>query len=168
MSRTRVRATMLLPVLALLLTLGSLPATPAYASVTGQCSFSHTCMNRWGGGFDIRTWQGYTGNDAVTLHWLGQGNGTFELQDYSGGCIGDLNGNPNDPRAGGGNICPLGGTADWGTVMQAIQVPTRCGAGGYFLYKDLHWGKLVLVPDGSGNQVTLNSPSGTCLAQQSA
>jgi len=160
------RAVRLLAALALTLTLAGLAATPASASVTGQCDPSHTCMNQWNGCCDIKTYQGYAANNAMTIHWLGQGNGTFEIRTAGGGCVGDLNGAQGDARAGSGNNCPSQGAAGWGTVMQAITETSICG--GYYLkYWDAHWKAYVGFPDGSGHQVYLNT-TGTCLAQQAA
>jgi len=166
MSHIRGRAGVLLAALTLLAALAGLTAVPASASVTGQCDFSHTCMNLWGGGFDVKTWQGYAANNAITIRWLGQGNGTFELADAGGGCVGDLNGAQGDARAGGGNNCPLQGAAGWGTVFQAVTETSICG-GYYVKYWSPHWEAYVGFSDGNGHQVWLDT-TGTCLAQQAA
>jgi hypothetical protein len=165
MSRLRAGFAAALAVAALL---GSvIAAVPASASVTGQCDFSHTCLNFWGGGIDIKTYEGYASNNAVTIQWLGRGNGTFQLRDnVHGGCVGDLNGAQGDARAGGGNSCPLSGTVDWGTVFQALSDPTICG-GAYLDYWSPHWEAYVGFSDGNGHQVFLDT-TGTCLLQQSA
>lgn len=168
MSSTRKRAAVLAAALVLVLSPAAavtVTAPPAAASVTGQCTGNHTCMNFWNGGIGVSTFQGYAANNAISIQWLG--NGVFELHDnVNGGCVGDNGGLVGAHRAGGGNSCPSWGTADWGTRFQIVYETGICGSV-YVKYWNMHWQGYVGVPTGNGHPVYLDT-SGSCLLQQAA
>lgn len=167
MSSIRKRTAVLAAALTLVLSPVAVVTTapPAAASVTGQCTPNHTCMNFWNGGYGVSSYQGYAANNAISIHWLG--GGYFELRDnVHGGCIGDNQGLPGAHRAGGGNSCPSSGTADWGTRFQMVPETGICGST-YVKYWNPHWQGYIGVPPDNGNPVYLDT-GGSCLLQQAA
>jgi len=163
MSYLRDRAAMLLA--AATLTLGTIlaaaPATPASAAILPQqCDISNTCMNFWNGGFAVRTYQGTTHNNAISIQWLG--NGKFELRDnIHGGCVGDYDGAQYNPAMGGGNICPSSGTGDWGTIFQEAS-DSLCPSPDYVDFWSGHWLAYVGFADGNNHPVSENT-RGNCI-----
>ena len=135
-------------------------AQPAAAVASQQCKPSHTCMNFWGGGFAVRSYQGSAENNHMWIHWLG--NGTFELRDaiHPGTCVGDYNGARGTAAMGGGNVCPSSGTGDWGTVFSLV-ADNICPLG-YVKIWSGHWLAYVGFADGNNHPVSENT-SGSCI-----
>lgn len=136
--------------------------TGAQATVTGQCDTTHTCVNFWNGGFAVSSYQGYSGNNAISVQWLP--GGSFQLRDnLHGGCIGDYLGSPSSPRAGGGNTCNSTSTGLGGAPGTRFQVVNdgECPAG-YTSYWNPHNLGYVTFADGNGHPVYLNR-GGNCL-----
>ena len=165
--RTRLFALLAAAALALALTLaGTVTAPPARAlTFTQQCDGAAPmdCLNFWGGGNAVRTYDGTAANNQIKIQWLASGG--FELRDeVHGGCVGDLNGSQTSAQLGGGLNCPSPGPGDWGTVFR---VYAQC-SGGYSVYQANHWpGKFVGFAVGSNHPVYANTAGGICLKQLS-
>ena len=118
-------------------------------------------MNFWNGGYAVRTYQGYAANNAIAIHWLG--NGTFELRDgIHGGCVGDYGGGKNNPQMGGGNLCPStsGTSAGWGTTFQLVS-SSFCSSGSVLFWAK-HWLAYIGFSPGNNHPVSENT-TGTCM-----
>ena len=167
MKTTRLRLAALLAAPAILAAPAVITAAPAQATVTGQCDTTHTCLNFWGGGFAVASYQGYTGNNAVSVQWLP--GGSFQLRDnLHGGCIGDYLGSPTNPRAGGGNACNSTSTGLGGAPGTRFQVENdgECPRG-YTFYWNPHNLGYIGFADGNGHPVYLNT-GGNCMHQTAA
>lgn len=131
-------------------------ARPAAIAVISICSGFPTCMNFWGGGYNVRTYDGIgVANDNMAIQSLGGGN--YQITDrVHGGCIGDGYDSPTVYWAQGGHTCPSTGHASWGTVFRLDYLACQSVGPTFFMLYNVHSGLYVGFATGNNYPVWLN------------
>jgi hypothetical protein len=140
--------------------------TPARAATTSVFTeirdSAGDYLNFWNGGELIRTYDGATINNWITIQWLPGGG--FQLVDGrhgDGSCVGDAYNSPYNSQMSGGLNCPSDGNAGWGTVFY---VYAQC-SGGTSLFKARHWPNGFVGFTSGSNHPVYENTSGICLKQ---
>ena len=152
----------------LLLSLGLIAGTVALASparadvATYQyCDSNNWCINAWGGG---GTYANEYAANVVNDYWTLTGNTydnidqVFNNMQNVGACIGDLNNDQNNARAGVQFGCS--GTVPWGANF----IASFCDSNSGWTFYDVHWGGYLApaTPEHSGQALYLNSATPKC------